>query len=39
MLQGASNIIFPIIKAEGVRQMFFPSMVPDYYKRPPYAEN
>ncbi|KAH8960376.1 hypothetical protein BDL97_06G128700 [Sphagnum fallax] len=39
LIQGASNIIFPIIKAEGVRQMFFPSMVPDYYKQPPYAKN
>jgi hypothetical protein len=35
LFQGASNIIFPIIKAEGVRQMFFPNMVPAYYKAPP----
>ena len=31
-LQGASGIIFPIIKAEGVRQMFFPATVPAYYR-------
>lgn len=36
--QGAANIIFPIIKAEGVRQMFFPNMVPAYYKAPPAEE-
>jgi squalene monooxygenase len=35
LIRGASNIIFPIIKAEGVRQMFFPNMVPAYYKAPP----
>ncbi|RRT78887.1 hypothetical protein B296_00009493 [Ensete ventricosum] len=34
-LQGASGIIFPIIKAEGVRQMFFPATVPAYYRTPP----
>ncbi|KAD7479314.1 hypothetical protein E3N88_02450 [Mikania micrantha] len=33
--QGASGIIFPIIKAEGVRQMFFPASVPAYYRAPP----
>ena len=33
--QGASGIIFPIIKAEGVRQMFFPATVPAYYRAPP----
>ena len=35
LFQGAAAIIFPIIKAEGVRQMFFPNMVPAYYKSPP----
>ncbi|KAL3685737.1 hypothetical protein R1sor_003759 [Riccia sorocarpa] len=35
LIQGASMIIFPIIKAEGVLQMFFPSMVPTYHKTPP----
>nr|QQM18932.1 squalene monooxygenase 1 [Kadsura heteroclita]QQM18934.1 squalene monooxygenase 3 [Kadsura heteroclita] len=35
LLSGASSIIFPIIKAEGVRQMFFPSTVPAYYRAPP----
>ena len=34
-LQSASGIIFPIIKAEGVRQMFFPATVPAYYRSPP----
>lgn len=34
-LQSASAIIFPIIKAEGVRQMFFPATVPAYYRAPP----
>lgn len=34
-LQGASSIIFPIIKAEGVRQMFFPATVAAYYRAPP----
>lgn len=38
LLRGAANIIFPIIKAEGVRQMFFPNMVPAYYKAPPAEE-
>ena len=37
-LQGACGIIFPIIKAEGVRQMFFPATVPAYYRAPPEAE-
>ncbi|GMP27660.1 hypothetical protein CsSME_00003548 [Camellia sinensis var. sinensis] len=32
---GASAIIFPIIKAEGVRQMFFPATVPAYHRAPP----
>jgi hypothetical protein len=33
-LQGACGIILPIIKAEGVRQMFFPATVPAYYRSP-----
>ncbi|KAK6945905.1 Squalene epoxidase [Dillenia turbinata] len=33
----ASGILFPIIKAEGVRQMFFPVTVPAYYRAPPVA--
>lgn len=33
-MQSASAIIFPIIKAEGVRQMFFPATVPAYYRKP-----
>ncbi|XP_009621693.1 squalene monooxygenase SE1 [Nicotiana tabacum] len=35
LISGASGIIFPIIKAEGVRQMFFPATVPAYYRSPP----
>ncbi|XAR52969.1 Squalene monooxygenase [Bertholletia excelsa] len=35
LISGASGIIFPIIKAEGVRQMFFPAIVPAYYRAPP----
>lgn len=35
LLLAASGIIFPIIKAEGVRQMFFPATVPAYYRAPP----
>ncbi|KAG5010488.1 hypothetical protein AAZX31_07G171000 [Glycine max] len=35
LISGASGIIFPIIKAEGVRQMFFPATVPAYYRTPP----
>ncbi|CAL0313975.1 unnamed protein product [Lupinus luteus] len=31
----ASGIIFPIIKAEGVRQMLFPATVPAYYRTTP----
>ncbi|CAI0393535.1 unnamed protein product [Linum tenue] len=34
LILGASGIIFPIIKAEGVRQMFFPATVPAYYRAP-----
>ncbi|XP_019423699.1 PREDICTED: squalene monooxygenase-like isoform X2 [Lupinus angustifolius] len=35
MISSASGIIFPIIKAEGVRQMLFPATVPAYYRTPP----
>ncbi|XP_057432970.1 squalene monooxygenase SE2-like, partial [Lotus japonicus] len=35
LISGASGIIFPIIKAEGIRQMFFPVTVPAYYRAPP----
>ncbi|XP_022855568.1 squalene monooxygenase-like [Olea europaea var. sylvestris] len=35
LLSGASGIIFPIIRAEGVRQMFFPATIPAYYRAPP----
>ncbi|XP_048571941.1 squalene monooxygenase SE1-like [Triticum urartu] len=38
LISGACGIIFPIIKAEGVRQMFFPATVPAYYRAPPEAE-
>ncbi|XP_022749233.1 squalene monooxygenase-like [Durio zibethinus] len=38
LISGASGIIFPIIKAEGVRQMFFPGTVPAYYRAPPIEE-
>lgn len=34
LISSASGIIFPIIKAEGVRQMFFPATVPAYYRTP-----
>ncbi|KAJ4845179.1 Squalene epoxidase 1 [Turnera subulata] len=34
LITGASGIIFPIIRAEGVRQMFFPATVPAYYRAP-----
>lgn len=30
LISGASSIIFPIIKAEGVREMFFPARVPTH---------
>ncbi|GKV24283.1 hypothetical protein SLEP1_g33913 [Rubroshorea leprosula] len=33
--QDASGIVFLIIKAEGVRQMFFPVTMPAYYRAPP----
>ncbi|KAK0600588.1 hypothetical protein LWI29_016409 [Acer saccharum] len=32
LISGASSIIFPIIKAEGVRDMFFPASAPAYYR-------
>ncbi|PKA58796.1 Squalene monooxygenase [Apostasia shenzhenica] len=35
LITSACAIIFPIIKAEGVRQMFFPATVPAYYRAPP----
>ncbi|KAK1323961.1 hypothetical protein QJS10_CPA02g00060 [Acorus calamus] len=35
LISSASSIIFPIIRAEGVRQMFFPATVPAYYRAPP----
>ncbi|KAL6338829.1 hypothetical protein AAG906_023979 [Vitis piasezkii] len=35
LISAASSIIFPIIKAEGVRQMFFPVTMPAYYRAPP----
>ncbi|KAL2529468.1 Squalene epoxidase 1 [Forsythia ovata] len=35
LISSASGIILPIIKAEGVRQMFFPATVPAYYRAPP----
>ncbi|KAK7351251.1 hypothetical protein VNO77_10559 [Canavalia gladiata] len=37
LISSASGIILPIIKAEGVRQMFFPATVPAYYRNPPAA--
>ncbi|TYI98403.1 hypothetical protein E1A91_D01G212100v1 [Gossypium mustelinum] len=35
LISGATSIIFPIIKAEGIRQMFFPITMPAYYRVPP----
>ncbi|KAL5561104.1 hypothetical protein UlMin_030851 [Ulmus minor] len=35
LISGASGIIFPIIKAEGIRQMFFGATVPAYHRAPP----
>ncbi|KAK6254052.1 hypothetical protein QUC31_015772 [Theobroma cacao] len=32
----ASGILFPLIKSEGVKQMFFPLTVPAYYRAPPF---
>nr|AUD09558.1 squalene epoxidase 1 [Ononis spinosa] len=37
LIASASGIILPIIKAEGIRQMFFPATVPAYYRTPPAA--
>ncbi|CAK9175268.1 unnamed protein product [Ilex paraguariensis] len=34
-VQDASSITFPIIKAKGVRQMFFPTTVLACYRAPP----
>ncbi|XP_076952614.1 squalene epoxidase 3-like [Bidens hawaiensis] len=34
LIMGAWGIIFPLIKAEGVRQMFFPASVPAYHRAP-----
>ncbi|KAG7966475.1 hypothetical protein I3843_08G053600 [Carya illinoinensis] len=39
LISGASAIIFPIIKAEGVRQMFFAATVPAYYRAPPVSRD
>ncbi|CAA7027850.1 unnamed protein product [Microthlaspi erraticum] len=38
IISSASGIIFPIIKAEGVRQMFFPRTVAAIYRAPPPAQ-
>ncbi|OMO56315.1 Aromatic-ring hydroxylase-like protein [Corchorus olitorius] len=35
LISGASSIIFPILKAEGVRQVFFPVTIPAYHRAPP----
>ncbi|XVE82973.1 hypothetical protein DITRI_Ditri16bG0048800 [Diplodiscus trichospermus] len=35
LISSASGIIFPIIKAEGVRQMFFPVTIPALYRAAP----
>eukprot|EP00897_Mesotaenium_endlicherianum_P008801 jgi/Mesen1/794/ME000110S_11069 len=35
LLKGACSIIVPIIQAEGVRKMFFPNIVPSFYRTPP----
>ncbi|KAF8092018.1 hypothetical protein N665_0428s0027 [Sinapis alba] len=35
VISSASGIIFPIIKAEGVRQMFFPRTIAAIYRTPP----
>ncbi|XP_055805145.1 squalene epoxidase 3-like isoform X1 [Solanum dulcamara] len=35
LISSASGIIFPIIKAEGIRQMFFPTTIPAYHRAPP----
>ncbi|KAG6520249.1 squalene monooxygenase SE1-like [Zingiber officinale] len=35
LIFNASGIICPLIKAEGIRKMFFPATVPEYYRGPP----
>ncbi|XP_016551380.2 LOW QUALITY PROTEIN: squalene monooxygenase SE1 [Capsicum annuum] len=35
LISSASGIIFPLIKAEGVRQIFFPMTLPAYYRASP----
>jgi len=35
LIAGASNMMLPIIQAEGIRQMFFPNTVPAYYRMAP----
>ncbi|EOX97271.1 hypothetical protein QUC31_015774 [Theobroma cacao] len=35
LISGASGIIIPILKAEGVRQVFFPVTVPAYHRAAP----
>ncbi|XWS41348.1 hypothetical protein CRYUN_Cryun17cG0073600 [Craigia yunnanensis] len=35
LISGASSIIFPMLKAEGVREVFFPATIPAYYRVPP----
>ncbi|GMH13571.1 hypothetical protein Nepgr_015412 [Nepenthes gracilis] len=35
LISEATAIVFPIVKAEGVRQMFFPVTVPAYHRAPP----
>ncbi|XP_035547378.1 squalene epoxidase 3-like [Juglans regia] len=39
LISCASGIIFPIIKAEGVRQVFLPATIPAYYRAPPIKED
>ncbi|XP_010028067.2 squalene epoxidase 3 isoform X1 [Eucalyptus grandis] len=34
LILAASGIIFPIVRAEGVRQMFFPRTIPSFYRAP-----
>ncbi|RZS25678.1 hypothetical protein BHM03_00058923 [Ensete ventricosum] len=35
LISAAAGIILPLIKAEGVRQTFFPATFPAYYRAPP----
>ncbi|RZS07242.1 hypothetical protein BHM03_00038039 [Ensete ventricosum] len=35
LMSAAAGIILPLMKAEGVRQTFFPSTFPAYYRAPP----